>query len=747
MRRDLSGTRRGRLALGLIGAVTACASLSPGAASVLAATPSTQYDVQAADAPDPQLKSRVPERLSDARDLDGDGVHDIFASSYLLDVNGVKDTGGVYLFSGATRKLIYRLNPPDPQVDAHFGFYISVLGDVNGDGLDDLAVGAEAQDVAGNANQGRLYVFDGPSGRLLYHIDNPRPQADARFGSRIGSAGDVTGDGRADIITGATSNDLPAGCGNTMVVPNGCQKNIGQAFIFDGSNGALVRELNTPPADVSANCGQTAPLVSCGNFGGSPQALGDMNGDDVSEHMVAAYTLAPTPTQHGRIYVFDGKSGSVLIRIDQPAPDPFAFFGLQDTDRFTPGDLNADGIPEIVGTGFAQDGANAQPSAGRLWVFDGKASLRQGRGVVLYEVEDPNPAEGKAFGWAQSKTDYNKDGRTDLYVSNLSGHNPGDTSPPATYVFDGRDGKLLKQLTLPASLSQDTQGDNTGTGLGWSSRAPGDLNGDGEPDYVAAAPFQDIGGIQDVGTTFFFLSNVPAQVGGPPAPAGPPSPPAPAPAPAPGQRPPAAPATTGKFPAKLALARARIVRSERVLDVLAPITARASGRVNVELHAAGRRFRFTAPVDSADGRIRFRKRIPAAQADLGTGIITITYAGDADTRPQTVRLRAASQPANLELARPTIVDGRVRASGTVTAKARGVVRVQLQYDRLGATRTIGLRARVNGGRWVLNEKLSDTARTEIAARAGTVHSYTLFTGYFERRVRGEMRSFQVLGDR
>ncbi|MBW3608880.1 MAG: integrin alpha, partial [Actinobacteria bacterium] len=177
MRRDLAGARRGRLALRLLGAGTACAALALGATSVFGATPSTNYDTAAAVAPDPQLKSRVPERLSHARDLDGDGVSDIFASSYLLDVNGVEDTGGVYLFSGKTRKLIYRLNPPDQQEGAHFGFYISVLGDVNADGLDDLAVGAESLDVAGNKDQGRLYVFDGPSGRLLYHIDNPHPQA------------------------------------------------------------------------------------------------------------------------------------------------------------------------------------------------------------------------------------------------------------------------------------------------------------------------------------------------------------------------------------------------------------------------------------------------------------------------------------------------------------------------------------------------------------------------------------------
>jgi len=196
--------------------------------------------------------------------------------------------------------------------------------------------------------------------------------------------------------------------------------------------------------------------------------------------------------------------------------------------------------------------------------------------------------------------------------------------------------------------------------------------------------------------------------------------------------------------AKLSLARATINRRDRMLDVLAPITSLASGRAEVELHAAGRRYRFTAAINSRDGRIRFRRRIPAAQARLGTGILTITYRGDADTRPQTVRLRAANRKAELRLSRPTIASGRLRASGRISARAAGVVRVQMEYVSGGQTRTRQFNARIGNGRWSLNQALSQTIRDEIAQRSGTVHSYTLFTGYLPARMRGEMRSFQIL---
>jgi hypothetical protein len=224
-----------------------------------------------------------------------------------------------------------------------------------------------------------------------------------------------------------------------------------------------------------------------------------------------------------------------------------------------------------------------------------------------------------------------------------------------------------------------------------------------------------------------------------------PSPQYPGPIYCPTPPPPPPPACTPKFTSKLSIARVSTVGGD--LDVLAPITSRASGRANVEYHAAGRRTRFTAPVNSVDGRIRFERALPAAQAALGTGILTLSYPGDADTRPQVVRLRGARNKANLDLARPRIINNRIRASGTVNERARGVVRLQLEYQFGCVVRILKFRGRIADGRWSINEALTTTQRAEIALRTGTVHSYTLFTGYFVRRIRGEMRAFQVLGGR
>ena len=198
-------------------------------------------------------------------------------------------------------------------------------------------------------------------------------------------------------------------------------------------------------------------------------------------------------------------------------------------------------------------------------------------------------------------------------------------------------------------------------------------------------------------------------------------------------------------PPKLEILRAGMERSRRVLDVHAPISARASGMAQVELHAAQRRHTFEAPVNSQGRRINFREAIPGAQARLGTGILTIRYPGDADTRPQELRLRAANGRSHLALERPRLESGVLSAKGTINPRATGVVRVSISYVHQGQTHVVERHAPVSDGRWELLAPLPPEDTLRIAQRSGTVHSITAYTGDFDARLRGEARSYQVLG--
>ena len=543
----LQSGARSALRRSLLLALALCAALAFGAPAVFGATPSTPYDLVQTKAPSPQPTGRFGERHAAAEDLNGDGVNDYFIGANSQDVRGTTNAGRVFLMSGRTREVLWTRTSPELQENADFGFFISNLRDVNGDGWDDLAVGTDSQHTTAagasctppaagcNENQGKAWVFNGRTGALLYAVNNPNPQADGRFGSRIGRAGDLNGDGVAESIMGASNNDLPAGCGQTggAPLPAGCRRNQGQAFIFDGRTGALFRELNLPASDR-----QPAPCSSsCGGFGLSVQGPGDVNGDGVTDQLVNASSLSyradgtvcvpATPgclAGVGSMYLFSGAGGAVLARIDDPVPEAGATFGFQDAAPLSPGDVNGDGRADLYGNGFSQDGPAGLPevSQGRMWVFDGRATVENPaeHGVVLYEPKDPTPTVGGQCCFSLDKTDYNKDGRPDLYVG-ASPHHAGGVQSGGTYVFEGRSGALLRAFELPPALAQAGGSfANLGSNLGWSVAAPGDLNGDGEPDYVAGAPFQDSQDNLEEGSSFVFLSRVPGAAG-PPSTGGP----------------------------------------------------------------------------------------------------------------------------------------------------------------------------------------------------------------------------------
>jgi hypothetical protein len=205
-------------------------------------------------------------------------------------------------------------------------------------------------------------------------------------------------------------------------------------------------------------------------------------------------------------------------------------------------------------------------------------------------------------------------------------------------------------------------------------------------------------------------------------------------------------AAGGLAPAKIEVTRVSVSPATRRLRIVAPITARASGTVRVSYLAAGRTTTFDARIDARRRRLAIDRRLPAAQARAGTGIVTLRYRGDADTQPQTVRLRAASRAADLRAGRPTITGGRLRASGRIADRARGVVRIQVLFGTPGgSTRTLSFAARITDGRYRLDQALPAEVRSALATRRGVVHSYTLYTGDQGRELRGGLASAQVMG--
>lgn len=726
---------------------TGCAVLSFGASAAGGATATTPFDVARLDAFEPQPNARFGNRMTSAGDLDGDGVGDVWISSYQWDQGPLSDAGRLWAVSGRTRALLYTIASPEPQGStspfAGFGWAISSLGDIDGDGVDDLVVGSVRHNATAagipctppaagcNAEQGKVWAFSGAVGTPktpLYELNNPEPQASGGFGG-VSTAGDIVKadgtpgkDGITEVLVGAFLNDVPAGCGNALPIVGPCRKDEGQVFVFNGAlrlpagTPRLVRTLGTPPedryVDASGICNsptaQHPTQQRCGALGEVAQGTGDVNGDGFDDQSGTAWTTGVTSPggqtclglpfgqevsdacneRQGRIYIYSGKDGSLLRKLDDPIPQTGALFGLQKVEAGAPGDIDGDGFADLYGNGFMQRGPSRDGSAplifeGQAWTFSGRT------GQVLHKYTNPKPEAFGAFGYSMTQTDYNRDGRPDLFVGSFSG----------SYVFDGPSGELQKSFDVPPA---DREGQPPGNvNFGYSIAAPGDLNSDGEPDYVSAAPGLDVAGNRDDGPAYFFLSKVPPPdplpLGQPPGlTPGPPMPPV---------MPPAAPVT--RVGAQLQVQRAQLRKGR--LRVLVRMTRLASGSVRLRIQGAGRTVSFSQPV--SQGVVRVTRRLSGPQSRLSTGMLTVAYAGNARVRPESVRLRAASRLPGLVAKVTRISSGRLQVSGTITSSARGVVRLRLSYaaggDRL---KLLTYTTPIKRGRWALAQKLPATAR-------------------------------------
>ncbi|MDQ6784220.1 MAG: integrin alpha [Actinomycetota bacterium] len=515
--------------------VTALA-LTGSPASANPTPPTPPGSPAAIKSPSPQAKGRWGERTvaAGAHLTTGSTKNDVWvADPYATDTQA--EAGTVYAVAGSSLitnsggtqtapTVLYTIHPPTPAINGHFGFVISNIGDVNGDGVPDLAVGEDAQDnptpPTGRSyiGTGHVYVYSGINGTSLYTITAPTGVVSGdRFGSRIGNAGDIyktnkgfvgtgtppiTGDMKSEIIIGASASKD----GTT-------NPGVGKAYIFNGDPGSYSgtpKTGNTPVRTLSNPAkGQVCSSTSsCGNYGLSVQGPGDTNGDGVPDQLVGAPTYNDTVgghTSQGRMYIISGKDGTVLQTIDDPTPQQGAYFGFQDVTPNSPGDVNTDTKPDVYGEGWLQTGTIGT-GQGEAWVFNGAT------GAMLYALNDPHATpsgNSRQFGWSMTAT---TDGNatTPALLVGASPHGAASTDEDGgAYVFGSASSgtrPLLEDLPLPSYYQQSSASD-AGPNLGWTVAAPGDLDGSGYQTYLAGAPFWNSATNVDEGLVFAFYHN------------------------------------------------------------------------------------------------------------------------------------------------------------------------------------------------------------------------------------------------
>ena len=384
-------------------------------------------------------------------DVDGDGRADIVAGAPYENIGAGFDQGRVYVFSGITGTLLRTINSPNPQDGAHFGYSLAA-SDVDLDGKDDILVGAVHENVSPNAAQGRAYLFSGATGALMRTINTPNPQQGATFGVSV-AMGDVNADGRPDAAVGAFGEDVGP--------PGSVNSNQGRAYLFNGTDGLLLRTLNTPNPQAD------------GDFGAS-LAMADTNSDGRADVAVGAnFEQVGANFRQGRAYLFDGATGVHLRTYSTPNPEALVYFGsflaMGDADSDGRADLAAGSPSELVGS--FQD-------AGRAYLFSGAT------GTLLRTMEPYYPATVGNFGQSVAMGDADGDSRADVAVGaprESMGQKQGHV-----YLFSGATGQLVLVIGAQA----------TGTTLFGYAVSLGDASGDSRDEISV--------GTDGVGRTYVF---------------------------------------------------------------------------------------------------------------------------------------------------------------------------------------------------------------------------------------------------
>ncbi len=410
--------------------------------------------------------ARLGSAVAPAGDVNGDGYADFLVAADALSAE-VTNGGRVLLFLGSADGPS---TTPDWTADGsqqgeRFGSSIAPAGDVDGDGYDDVIVGAPFHDGT-VADEGRAVLYLGsPAGlEVTAAWSVLGAQDNAQFGSAVAGVGDLDGDGHADVAVGAPAF-------------NGVFFASGRVFLFRGA-----ADGPAAMADWTAD-GDTV----FSSFGAAIAPIGDAGGDGHADFAVGAPTAGTT----GKVHVFVGAAGEPLAGPVLGGPSGSEQFGATVA---TAGDVNGDGYADLlVGDPLYADG---ELDEGGAFLFLGSANGLSTGMAWQVESDEPNASFGAAVGTAG---DVDGDGRSDVII--------GAPRADNGQADEGRAFSYLGSTTPPGRVpGWEATGFSFGELFAGALDSAGDVNADGFSDVIVGAPFY-AGGQSAEGRALVYLGS------------------------------------------------------------------------------------------------------------------------------------------------------------------------------------------------------------------------------------------------
>ncbi|MDD5033005.1 MAG: FG-GAP-like repeat-containing protein, partial [Candidatus Pacebacteria bacterium] len=388
--------------------------------------------------------------VSSAGDVNGDGYNDVIVGAPYVNGAGT-DRGQAYIYYGGssmnnTADVTFTGGADNDQL----GYSVSSAGDVNGDGYDDVIVGALNVNGAGT-ERGQAYIYYGGSSMNNTADVNFLSVEDyAHLGNSVSSAGDVNGDGYTDVIVGA--NDAAGGGWAN-----------GQAYLYFGGPSMD----NT--ADVTFSGG-----TDFADLGSSVSSAGDVNGDGYTDVIVGA---SGDNSNTGKAYIYYGGPA-----MDNTADVTFTGGGENyqlGISVSSAGDVNGDGYTDVI-VG-ASDATAGGTSRGQAYIYYGGSSMDNTADVTFSGGVDFDYLGTKV----SSTSDVNGDGYSDVIVGAYQAEAGGTDRGQAYIYYGGSSMDNIADVTFSGGADSDY--------LGSSVSSAGDVNGDGYADVIVGAFYANSG--------------------------------------------------------------------------------------------------------------------------------------------------------------------------------------------------------------------------------------------------------------